>query len=296
VVAEGGNLGFTQQARIEFAARHGRINTDAIDNSAGVDMSDHEVNLKILFASSPALQKSRSRRNRLLASLASAVADQCLANNLYQSRALTMAEREATDFAPKIQRLRNCLIQDGRIDPQTDAGMEEDGTLGLRPQLAVLLGHEKNRIHQAFSDEGFARRSCFHEDMLYAYFPKRIQRHYQDIIRSHPLADEITHTMVANHLINNFGLCCIHHLQTLIDATPASIAQALLMSEFILNGAALRASIWHEVGEIEPACLFQSMLEDSLIQFAEEMLRLCPIDQLDKAWMRKHWISNWLLT
>jgi len=287
VVAEGGNLGFTQQARIEFAARHGRINTDAIDNSAGVDMSDHEVNLKILFASSPALQKSRSRRNRLLASLASAVADQCLANNLYQSRALSLAEREATDFAPKIQRLRNCLIQDGRIDPQTDAGMEEDGTLGLRPQLAVLLGHEKNRIHQAFSDEGFARRSCFHEDMLYAYFPKRIQRHYQDIIHSHPLADEITHTMVANHLINNFGLCCIHHLQTLIDATPASIAQSLLVAEFILDGAALRASIWHEVGEMEPACLFQSMLQGSLIQFAEDLLRLCPIDQLDKAWMRK---------
>jgi len=287
VVAEGGNLGFTQRARIEFAARYGRINTDAIDNSAGVDMSDHEVNLKILLAASPAMSRSRPRRNRLLKSVALTVAGQCLANNLSQSRALSLAEMEAASFAPKIQRLRDCLVEDGRVDPQTDAGMENDETLGLRPQLAILLGHEKNRIHQALSDTGFSRKSCFHEELLRAYFPKRIQQYDRDLILSHPLADEITATMTANHLINNFGLCCIHHLQTLIDTTPARISQALLMSEFILDGENMRTTIWRDVSAMEPACRLQHLLKECLIAFAEDMLRLCPVEEMGRSWMQK---------
>ncbi len=287
VVAEGGNLGLTQKARIEFAARGGRINTDAIDNSAGVDMSDHEVNLKILLASRSPDHMTLNRRNRLLKGLTAVITDQCLANNLAQSRALNLAEMEASVFPPRIQRLRDHLIEVGRIDPQTNPGIEDDETIGLRPQLAVLLGCEKNRIHHTLATDNFASKSCFHEDLLFSYFPRRIQKRYAPAIRSHALADEITHTVAANHLINHFGLGSIHHLESLVDASPSTIAQALLISEFILDGEVLRTSIWQQIVEMEIACKFQRILQDSLIHFAEDLLRLCPIEQLDKGWMLK---------
>ncbi|MFQ5355565.1 MAG: NAD-glutamate dehydrogenase domain-containing protein, partial [Mariprofundaceae bacterium] len=129
VLAEGGNLGLTQKARIEFTEMHGHMNTDAIDNSAGVDMSDHEVNLKILFAFQGSGQIPLGRRNRLLKSLTEEVTNTCLENSLAQSRALNLAEIEARSFPPRIQRLRDHLVDEGRIDPQTDPGMEQDDTL-----------------------------------------------------------------------------------------------------------------------------------------------------------------------
>ncbi len=286
VVCEGGNLGFTQAARIEYAAGGGRINTDSIDNSAGVDMSDHEVNLKILFSEVSGASLPAGRRNRLLRSLTQAVTEQCLADNLHQSRALALAEREAESYGPRMWRLRDALMAEGRLDPQTDPGMDDDATLALRPQLAVLLGHEKNRIHEHLSACCFEARTGFRETLLEQYFPASVRRRFRDAIHRHPLASEIIHTMAANHVLNHLGLGSVHHLETLLDLPTGEIVQGLMAAEYMLDAATLREHIWDEVDDTDIACTMQRELQEHLMRFAEELLRLAPASGIDRDWMR----------
>jgi len=285
VVGEGGNLGFTQQARIEYAMAGGRINTDAIDNSGGVDMSDHEVNLKILFATKSKF--SLSQRNRKLKSLSEAVTEQCLANNLYQSRALSLAEFEAQRFPPRLQRLRNRLLAEGRLNMETDPGMDEtqNATLLLRPQLAVLMGHEKNRIKMCLAEDGFAAASCFRDGLLRSYFPKPLLRSWSKNLDEHPLAEDIVHTVAANHLVNQFGLTSIHHLQNLQDVCVADISQSLLIADHILDGETLRTRLWGMVDEHGSVIEVQQRLQEYLLRFAEDLVRLCPGRSLGLDWM-----------
>jgi len=287
IVCEGGNLGFTQAARLEYAAAGGRINTDAIDNSAGVDMSDHEVNLKILFSEAGGQTLSLSRRNRILHSLTDAITEQCLDDNLHQSHALTLAEMEAKTYPPRMQRLRDILLAEGRIDPQTDPGMDDDETLLLRPQLAVLLGHEKNRIHERLADCCFVQNDCFGTSLLKNYFPPSIRKRFSSAIAMHPLASEIVHTMAANHALNHFGLGSVHHLETLIDNATGEIVLGLMMAEYMLDGDILRHAIWQEVGDADIACQMHRTLQEHLMRFAEELLRLCPVAELTLDWMKR---------
>lgn len=287
VVCEGGNLGFTQAARLEYAASGGRINTDAIDNSAGVDMSDHEVNLKILFSKASGQSLTLPRRNRILRSLTDTITEQCLDDNLQQSRALMLAELEAKYYPPRMQRLRDVLLAEGRIDPQTDPGIGDNTTLHLRPQLSVLLGHEKNRIHERLLDCCFVQNDCFRTSLLETYFPASIRKHFSTAIGAHSLATDIIHTMAANHTINYFGLGSVHHLETLIDHTTGEIVLGLLMAEYMLDGDVLRQAIWQEVEDADIACAMQRTLQEYIMRFAEEMLRLCPVIILTQAWMKR---------
>jgi len=287
VVCEGGNLGFTQTARLEYAAGGGRVNTDAIDNSAGVDMSDHEVNLKILFSEAGGQSLTLPRRNRILRSLTDAITEQCLDDNLQQSRALTLAELESETYPPRMHRLRDLLLTEARIDPLTDPGMDADETLLLRPQLAVLLGHEKNRIHERLADCCFVQNDCFRDSLLQAYFPASIRKRFSFAIESHPLAPDIIHTMAANHALNYFGLGSVHHLETLIDNATGEIVLGLLMAEYILDGDILRHAIWQEMEDTDIACQIQRALQEHLMYFAEEMLRLCPVSDLTLDWIKR---------
>ncbi len=284
VVCEGGNLGFTQASRIEYANGGGCINTDAIDNSAGVDMSDHEVNLKILF-SPVAADLPVARRNRILRSLSDAITAQCLDDNLYQSRALSLAEMEIATYAPRIQRLRDVLLEEGRISEQTDPAIEDNATLILRPQLAVLLGHEKNRLHEHLADCCFTRQTTFNDSLLHEYFPSAIRRRFAKAIAAHPLADEIMHTMAANHVVNHFGLGAVHHLETLLDHATGEIVLGLLCAEYLLDGEALRRDIWQQTNNAGEACRLQRDLQEWLMHFGEELLRLCPVLNMDKTWL-----------
>jgi len=286
VVCEGGNLGFTQGARIEYALGGGRINTDAIDNSAGVDMSDHEVNLKILF-SPAAANLPLARRNRILRSLSDAITAQCLDDNLHQSRALSLAEMECDSYAPRIQRLRDVLLAEGRISEQTDPAIEDNATLALRPQLAVLLGHEKNRLHEHLADCCFTRQTAFSDSLLHAYFPAAIRRRFATDITNHPLADEIMHTMAANHVVNHFGLGAVHHLETLLDHSTGEIVLGLLFAEYLLDADALRQTIWQETGDTHEACRLQRDVQEWLMRFAEELLRLCPVQKMNQLWLSR---------
>jgi len=282
VVGEGGNLGFTQAARIEFAARGGLINTDAIDNSAGVDMSDHEVNLKIMLAAArPPL--SRPARNKLLHALAGAVTEQCLGNSLDQSRCLALAFREAEHFPYRFARLRDTLIAEDRLVPGVD-----NGDRWLRPQLAVLLGHEKNRVHAGLVSSPFTETSPFRQQLAQAYFPTRLHRRFGQAITKNPLTEEIIATVATNQVLNQLGLTRVHLLQELLDASVEDVVHALLMADALLETEGLRQAIWQQVGERQRAEEMLRQVQELVSRFAEHLLRLCPVHRLGLDWMHKH--------
>ena len=287
VVSEGGNLGFTHSARIEFAANNGILNTDAVDNSAGVDMSDHEVNLKILFSTPSLIHTPTSKRNTILKQVEDRVTEQCLDNNLLQSRCITLAAHDAEKHLPRLTRLRDTLMADKRIEAQTDPFIEDNETLALRPQLAVLLGHEKNRIHDTLDAEQFSNRSCFSHPLLKAYFPESLWRHHAKAMQEHPLSASIIHTEAANHVVNLMGLTAVHHLQSLLDHSVSSIVHALLLAEALLEADLLREQTWKSVDHKTIAARIQHHIQEQIMHFAEELLRLCDVHKLDAAWVKK---------
>jgi len=289
VAGEGGNLGFSQPARIKYAKDGGLINTDAIDNSAGVDMSDHEVNLKIMLASAtPAL--TPPLRNRLLKGMSGAVTEQCLANNLKQSRCLSLAELEVRQFPFRFERLRNTLIAEERISPASDADSEKEAleALGLRPQLAVLPGHEKNRVHAGLAESSFAQDTPLRQQLLNGYFPRRLHKRFSSAIADNPLADEIVTTVAANRILDHMGLCRVNLLQELLGMPVESVAHALLMADALLDAGALRQAIWQQVSERKQAVRMLQQIQELVSRFAEQLLRLCPVHRLSLDWMRRH--------
>jgi len=287
VVSEGGNLGFTHSARIEFASRNGIINTDAVDNSAGVDMSDHEVNLKILFSTPSLIHTPASKRNNILKKVEDRVTEQCLNNNLLQSRCITLAIRDAEKHLPRLTRIRDTLMAEKRIEAQTDPFIEENETLSLRPQLAVLLGHEKNRIHDTLDAESFSVQSCFSQSLLKAYFPESLWRHHAKAMQEHPLSASIIHTEAANHVVNLIGLTAVHHLQSLLDHSVSSIVHALLLAEALLEADQLRQRAWDSVDDKTIAAQIQHHIQEQIMHFAEELLRLCDVHKLNSKWIER---------
>ena len=287
VVCEGGNLGFTQLARIAFARNGGVINTDAMDNSAGVDMSDHEVNLKILLSSLPGRSLTMAARNRLLKRLTDAVTAQCLRDNLLQSRVLTLAEDDIAHFPPRMARLRDRLSALGWLDVSMAPEIDNDELLPLRPQLSILVGQEKNRIHAALSEAGFAASSAFSTQLLQAYFPDALKRRFGDAYAAHPLADEIIHTEAANHIVNHFGLTAVHHLETMVDCPIEAIAEALLIAEAVFDLPPLREAIWQAEAAMGDLIRLQRMLQEQMLLFAEALLRLTRVSELDGDWIAR---------
>lgn len=287
LVCEGGNLGLTQQARIEYAQNDGLINTDAIDNSAGVDMSDHEVNLKILFSATSAKHDNQLKRNRILKELTDEVTEHCLNNNRYQSRALTMAVFEGRAHPPRIQRLRDTLFSTHRLDPDQDHSLLDNRLLSLRPQLSMLLGHEKNRLHDALSKSSFVTHSLFAEQLLQDYFPKRILKSWRTSLKEHPLANEIIATQAANRMVNDFGLAAVHHLQSLQDISVHDTVEALLLAEYLTDTCELRNMLWSQNMDHQRLVQLQRNLQENILTMAEELLRLCHLQDLDMRWLQQ---------
>ncbi|WP_374469383.1 NAD-glutamate dehydrogenase [Phenylobacterium sp.] len=212
VVGEGANLGLTQAGRIEFASRGGRINTDAIDNSAGVDSSDHEVNIKILTGMLERTgELTRKKRDTLLRSMVDDVAGHVLAHNYDQTLALSLLEMDAAGELEPHARFMTELEHAGRLDraveglPDAAAVAERQAAgVGLtRPELAVLLAYGKLELKremvasQAPDDPFFERR-------LEGYFPKPLRK-WAEPMRRHRLRREIIATVVANDIINRCG-------------------------------------------------------------------------------------------
>ena len=279
VVVEGGNLGLTQKARLVFAARGGFVNTDAVDNAAGVHISDREVNLKLLLAQA-GLRPGR-RRDRWLARVADGIVARCIAANEAQARALTLAELDVRAHRPRFTRLWRRLEEHRLLPPIVAAGVDREH-LHLRPALAVLLGQEKNRIRRALVREGFAGGSAFAGELLERYFPERLVRRFRDAVHAHPLAAEVVAVEATNHVVNEIGLAAVSALEDLTDRAPAGVVEALLVADALLDGEALRAALWENPADGELAAELHHMLAEATLRLAEEILRLC-----DLAWFTR---------
>ena len=274
VLSEGGNLGLTQAARIEYAQAGGLINTDAIDNAAGVNMSDHEVNLKILLAHEPF-----KRRNQYLKQVADFVAEQCLQDNKEQAIALSLTEQTAEHHLPRLYHLQQQLFAGHYL-----YGMTEDTSdFVLRPVFSEWLGHEKNRVHQALDDVVFREQSVFGDIFLKAYFPKPLHKHFAPAIANHPLANDIAHTRITSYIVNRYGITSIHYLQNLTTSSIEDVVQVVLMADMLLgtqdiyddflshNGHDLQG--WYHV-------------QQQVLNFAEGLLLLDEHMQVNQSWLQ----------
>ncbi|HEY0239573.1 MAG TPA: NAD-glutamate dehydrogenase domain-containing protein, partial [Friedmanniella sp.] len=250
-VGEGGNLGLTQLGRIEYATRGGKINTDFIDNSAGVDTSDHEVNIKVLLAPDVADGSLTTEgRNALLASMTDDVAGLVLAHNVSQNLALANAEAQAPSMARVHGEWIVRLEEHGLIDRAIEF-LPEDEALDARraknrgltsPELAVLLAYTKIVL----SDE-VGRSDLPDEpdlaDRLVDYFPPALRGAYAEQMRAHRLHREIITTVVVNTFVDTAGITCFHRLSTETGATSPDLIRAHIAARTIFGAAGLEAAV-----------------------------------------------------
>ena len=230
VIGEGANLGCTQAGRIEFALNGGRINTDFIDNSAGVDCSDNEVNIKIALASAKREDRlTEKARVKLLGEMTDEVAALVLEDNRLQALGLSIAEAPGPAATPSYIRVIEMLEERGQLDRKTE-GLADSETLarraadgfGLsRPELAVLLSSVKLAVQAGLEDSALPDDPGLTEDLL-AAFPRPMRRKFEGDILSHRLRREIIATKLANRLINRLGI--VHALE-LVEQEGATLAQ-----------------------------------------------------------------------
>ena len=243
VIGEGANLGITQAGRIEFAEHGGRINTDFIDNSAGVDCSDNEVNIKIpLNREMREGRLSFEKRNRLLAKMTDEVAELVLEDNRLQSLALSIAESGGAQALPGHVRTIELLESAGRLDRKVEGlGSSEElirrtqENRGLtRPELAVVLSISKLVLQDAAEDLRLSQDRVI-EPQLFEAFPQPMRKAHAGAIRAHRLRDEIIATKVANRLVNRLGPGVAFDLTEEEGASLQQVISAFLVVERLLD-------------------------------------------------------------
>ncbi len=271
IVAEGGNLGFTQPGRIEFALRGGRINTDFIDNSGGVDSSDREVNLKILL--NPGLNDARlslHNRNRLLAAMTDQIASAVLASNHAQTQALSMLESRARERLGEHARVIRLLEREGLLDRQveqlpSDEQIEERRAeqRGLtRPELAVVFSYSKIQLTASLVDSDIPD-DRFVVSELRSYFPARVVRRFPDLLERHPLRREIVAMRIASSMINRMGPFFVLRVAEETGASVADIARAYAIAREIFDVRRLWQGVESLDGRIETTTQYDAIFQIS---------------------------------
>ncbi|WP_086563300.1 NAD-glutamate dehydrogenase [Streptomyces africanus] len=255
VVGEGGNLGLTQLGRIEFALHGGRINTDAIDNSAGVDTSDHEVNIKILLNGLVADgDMTVKQRNKLLAEMTDEVGHLVLRNNYAQNTAIANALAQSKDMLHAQQRFMKHLVREGHLDRAleflpTDRQIRERLAQGqglTSPETAVLLAYTKitvaeELLHTSLPDDPYLR------GLLHCYFPTALREEFAERIDGHPLRREITTTVLVNDTVNTGGTTYLHRLREETGASLEEIVRAQTAARAIFRSA----EVWDGVEALD---------------------------------------------
>ncbi|MCG8369957.1 MAG: NAD-glutamate dehydrogenase, partial [Proteobacteria bacterium] len=251
VVGEGGNLGLTQRARVEYSLLGGRINTDFIDNSGGVDSSDREVNIKILL-SDVAKQKnmSRLRRDELLASMTDDVANLVLRNNYLQTQSISMSEMASADRLDEHARVIANLERSGLLDRDLEflpdeAEIEDRRTRkqGLtRPELAVVISYAKIDLYNGLLESDSTLAEFLDIDPQ-RYFPDVLRRRYADLIPRHRLSREILGTLIANDIVNRMGPSFVRRTQGDTGASTMTIARAYEIARIICRARPLLKDI-----------------------------------------------------
>ncbi len=234
VIGEGANLGVTHRARIQFARRGGRVNTDAIDNSAGVDCSDHEVNIKILLGD--VVQRgdmTEKQRNALLEEMTDEVAQLVLRDNYQQTQSLSVELSQADAMIDRHQRLIRAMERSGDLvrsleflpdDEEITERMQKKEGL-CRPELSVILAYAKNITYRELLDSTLPDDPMLESD-LFRYFPVPLQERYAENIRSHRLRREIIATAVTNSMINRSGPAFVNEMHQRTGMDEAEIARA----------------------------------------------------------------------
>jgi glutamate dehydrogenase len=281
VIGEGANLGMTQRGRIE-AAFHGiRLNTDAIDNSAGVNTSDMEVNIKI--ALSIPLRDGRlamAARNTLLAEMTDDVAALVLRNNYLQTLALSLAERRGMEDFGFLQRLMQTLEAREFLDRAVeylpdDMGLSERRRRSLaftRPELSVLLAYAKLSLYDDLLESTVPDDPYLAREMV-RYFPKPVVERFPDALEHHRLRREIIATQLGNSMINRGGPSLIVRIADQTGATPAAVAQAFTVVRDSYAMTALNAAIdeldnrVHGKVQLDLYASVQDLLLDRIVWF-----------------------------
>lgn len=284
VVGEGGNLGFTQLGRIEYAMNGGRLNTDAIDNSAGVDCSDHEVNIKITLGKAVEKKKlTLKTRNSLLESMTEEVAQLVLNDNILQTQAITYAQLQGHTLLETQGRLISSLEKDGSLDRAIEflPDVEEitrrlSAGKGLtRPEISVVLAYSKLRLYERLLSSDLPDEKYYEADLI-RYFPEQLQSKYLEEIKTHPLRREIIATAVTNSIINRIGGSMFYQLCEDSGLPESDAARAYTVAREVFG---LR-DLWNGISELKSAApeirkeLFleiQSLVERTSIWFMRNM-------------------------
>ena len=243
VVGEGGNLGFTQRGRIEYALAGGRINTDAIDNVAGVNCSDHEVNIKILLDSLvDEGDMTEKQRNELLVEMTGAVASQVLYGSYTQTEAMSLAEAQAAPMIDVHARLIRDLEQTAGLNRELEA-LPDDETLAERrsnhlglvaPELAVVMAYGKIHLYSQLLETDLPEDPYLAHD-LERYFPPPLPGRFSQQMRRHRLRREIISTVVANQLVDRAGSTFAFRLQEETGAQVATIARGYAVAREVFD-------------------------------------------------------------
>ena len=251
IVGEGGNLGFTQRARIEFSVRGGRINTDAIDNSGGVDLSDHEVNLKLLFSPMVASGSiSLATRNAELQAIAGEVVESVLRHNRDQSLMLSIAAIRSATLIDQYRNLIREMHRIGFLDRNRDNLPDEQELdlrlthkMGLtRPELATCSAAVKMWLKEGLRNSALCEDPNL-EKFVLEYFPARIQEKYRQQILSHPLRREIIANEIVGDLMPAIGIPFLFNLVSSTNATIPIAMKCLLAADSILGANTLREQL-----------------------------------------------------
>jgi glutamate dehydrogenase len=261
IIGEGANLAMTQRARIEFAQEGGptgaggRINTDFVDNSAGVDCSDHEVNIKILLNEAEREGRLvREERNRVLASMTDEVAELVLRDNYLQTQSITVTHNLGYHMLDRQARFMRVMEREGRIDRRIEVLPDEDELadrarlrMGFtRPELAVLLAYAKIVLYDELLASNLPDDPFMQED-LRLYFPTRLREEYAAEIGRHRLSREIIATSVTNSIINRTGVAFVHEVKEKTGESGADIARAYVIAREVFR---LRA-FWGDVEALD---------------------------------------------
>ncbi|MGB0112416.1 MAG: NAD-glutamate dehydrogenase [Ilumatobacteraceae bacterium] len=265
IVGEGGNLGLTQLARVEYAINGGLIYTDAIDNSAGVDCSDHEVNIKI------ALDQvvrdgglTREQRNAVLAQMTDEVAQLVLDDNRAQTLALMIARTQALPMVNVHARYLETLESEGYLERELEflpsdkqiAERQSNGS-GLRaPEFAVMIAYTKNADVSEILESDLPDDPMLEADLL-SYFPTLIRDRYPDAIRSHRLRREIIATGIVNNMVNLAGISFDHRMTEDSGASVSDVARAFVASRDITGFTEL----WHEIDQLDGVVALDAQID-----------------------------------
>ena len=269
VVGEGGNLGFTQLGRIEYARRGGRLNTDAVDNAAGVDCSDHEVNIKILLnAIVEDGEMTEKQRNRLLSEMTDEVGELVLRDNYLQSQALSSLERQGAALLEAHAHFMRALERAGKLDRGIEFLPDEEAISerlaageGLsRPELSVLLAYAKMTLYDDLLESDLKESEYLANDLA-RYFPQPIRDRCADAIAGHRLRAEVIATVTANSIVNRVGVSFVQEIMQETGMPAGSVARAYA----IARDAFGMRELWRDIEALDntvPAVLQAEMLSD----------------------------------